>query len=46
MQELKDNQEQVSILKERLKNGEVTLVYGARDQENNEAHVIEELLNR
>lgn len=46
LQELKDNQEQVSILKERLKNGAVTLVYGARDQENNEAHVLEEMLNR
>ena len=46
LQELKANYEQVSILKERLKNGAVTLVYGARDQENNEAHVLEELFNR
>ncbi|MEP7233163.1 MAG: DUF488 domain-containing protein [Ginsengibacter sp.] len=46
LQELKDNQEQVSILKEYLRNGAVTLVYGARDQENNEAHVLEEMLNR
>lgn len=45
LQELKDKQEQVSILKERLKSGAVTLVYGARDQENNEAHVLQEILN-
>jgi uncharacterized protein YeaO (DUF488 family) len=46
LQELKDNQEQVSILKELLINVGVTLVYGARDQENNEARVLEEMLNR
>jgi uncharacterized protein YeaO (DUF488 family) len=45
LQELKDNGEQVSILKERLKKGTVTLVYGAKDEEHNEAHVLEELLN-
>ena len=46
LQELKDNEEQVSMLKERLKKGVVTLVYGAKDEENNEARVLEELLNR
>ena len=45
-QELKKNKESVSILKEHLKRGAVTLVYGAKDEEHNEAHVLEELLNR
>ena len=46
LQELKDNEEQISMLKERLKKGAVTLVYGAKDEKNNEARVLEELLNR
>jgi uncharacterized protein YeaO (DUF488 family) len=46
LQELKDNEEQVSMLKERLKKGIVTLVYGAKDEGNNEARVLEKLLNR
>lgn len=46
LQELKKNKEQVSIIKEHLKIGTVTLVYGAKDEEHNEAHVLEELLNR
>ncbi len=45
-QELKKNREQVSVLNEQLKNGEVTLVYGARDEEHNEALVIKEWLSR
>jgi uncharacterized protein YeaO (DUF488 family) len=45
LQELKENKEQVSIIKEHLKQGTVTLVYGARDKEYNEAQVLEELLN-
>lgn len=35
--ELKNNDEQVSILKDEISQGPVTLVYGARDQEHNEA---------
>ncbi len=46
LQEFKGNEEQVSILKEHLKKSAVTLVYGAKDREHNEAYVIEELLNR
>ena len=46
LQELKENKEQISIIKDHLKQGAVTLVYGARDQEHNEANVLEELLNR
>ena len=46
LQELKDKEEQISIIKEHLKKEAVTLVYGAKDEEHNEAHVLEELLNR
>ena len=44
-QELKKNNEQVSLLNEYLKKGIVTLVYGARDEEHNEALVIKEWLS-
>lgn len=45
--ELKGNDEPVSVLKEQMKKeqmkkGAVTLVYGARDEEHNEAVVIQE----
>ena len=45
LQELKENKEQISIIKEHLKKETVTLVYAARDEEHNEAQVLEELLN-
>lgn len=45
-QELKKNKEQVLILTEEQKKGVVTLVYGAKDQEHNEALVLKEWLNR
>jgi uncharacterized protein YeaO (DUF488 family) len=45
LKELEGNKEQISILKNYLKKGAVTLVYGAKDQEHNEAQVLEELLN-
>ncbi len=44
--ELKKNKEQVTLLNEEIKKGEVTLVYGARDEEHNEARVLKEWLNR
>jgi uncharacterized protein YeaO (DUF488 family) len=43
-EELKKNTEQTEILKEQLKKGIVTLVYGAKDEEHNEALVLKELL--
>jgi len=46
LEELKENKEQVSIIKEHLKQGPVTLVYAARNEEYNEAQVLEELINR
>ena len=45
-QELKENKEQVSLLKEQIKKGIVTLVYGAKDEVHNEALVLKELFNR
>jgi uncharacterized protein YeaO (DUF488 family) len=44
--ELENSKEQVSILNGLLKKGAVTLVYGAKDQEHNEALVLKEWLNR
>ena len=43
--ELKKNKEQVSLLNEQMKKGMVTLVYGAKDEEHNEALVIMEWLS-
>jgi len=45
-QELKKNHQQVLILKEQVKTGIATLVYGAKDEEHNEALVLKELLGR
>lgn len=44
--ELKNKEEQIEVLKNKLKNGTVTLVYGAKDEEHNEALVLKELLSR
>lgn len=44
--ELKENKEQVSLLKEQMKKGTVTLVYGAKDEEHNEALVLKESFSR
>jgi len=40
--ELKGNSEQIRLLKQELDKGIVTLVYGAKDEEHNEAVVIQE----
>ncbi len=45
-QELKKNKEQVSLLKEQVKKGVVTLVYGAKDEVHNEALVLKEWFYR
>ncbi len=45
-QELKKNKEECSLLKEQMKKGIVTLVYGAKDEEHNEALVLKELFSR
>lgn len=44
LKELKSNKEKVAILKEQMKRGVVTLVYGAKDQEHNEALVLKKWL--
>ncbi len=41
--ELKKNEEQMSLLKDQMKKGMVTLVYGSKDEEHNEALVLKEL---
>jgi uncharacterized protein YeaO (DUF488 family) len=43
--ELKENKEAVSVLKEHLKQGPVTLLYGAKDQEHNEAEVLKNFVS-
>lgn len=43
--ELKKNDEQVELLKREIKKGIVTLVYGAKDQEHNEAVFLQEFLS-
>jgi len=44
--ELKGNDGQVALLKEKIKKGVVTLVYGAKDEAHNEAVVLQEFLRR
>ena len=41
-EELKQDKEPASLLMEQLKKGTVTLVYGAKDEEHNEALVLKE----
>jgi len=43
--ELDENNDQTAILKQYLKHGPVTLVYGARDELHNEALVLKQLLS-
>ena len=43
--ELDQNKKQVILLNEHLKSGTVTLVYGTKDQEHNEAVVLMDLLS-
>ncbi len=44
--ELKENSEQIRILKQELDKGVVTLVYGAKDEEHNQAVVLRDLFVR
>ncbi|MEO8824110.1 MAG: DUF488 domain-containing protein [Ginsengibacter sp.] len=43
--ELKENKEAVSTIKDHLKNGTVTLLYGAKDEVHNEALVIKDYVS-
>ena len=42
LKELEGNSEQVQLLKQEVDKGAVTLVYGAKDEEHNEAVVLQE----
>ena len=42
--ELKQNTKQVSLLKQEAAKGAITLLYGAKDEEHNEAVVLQRLL--
>lgn len=42
--ELKEHGEQLQLLRRKAKEGAVTLIYGARDQEHNEAVVLQQVL--
>ncbi len=42
--ELKENDEQLGLLEEEIKKGVVTLIYGAKDEEHNEAVVLRDFL--
>ena len=44
--ELNENKKSVAELKEQLTNGVVTLIFGAKDEEHNEALVLKELFSR
>ena len=44
--ELKDHADEIKLLKSKVKEGTVTLIYGARDQEHNEALVLKQFLER
>jgi uncharacterized protein YeaO (DUF488 family) len=44
--ELKSHGEQLSLLKQKVADGPVTLLFGAKDEEHNEAVVLERLLRR
>ncbi len=42
--ELKHNSEQLAVLKQAIAKGPVTLLYGAKDEQHNDAIVLQELL--
>ena len=44
-EELKKDEEQISLLRREAAKGKITLVYGARDQQHDEAVVLQRLLN-
>ena len=45
LKELKNNKEKIAVLKEQIKRGLVTFVYGAKDEEHNEALVLKKWLS-
>lgn len=45
LKELKENEKPVSILKDYLKKGQVTLIHAAKDEDHNEALVIKDFIS-
>ncbi|MCC6456657.1 MAG: DUF488 family protein, partial [Caldilineaceae bacterium] len=45
VRELKDNEEQLALVQQAMKQGTVTLLYSAKDHELNNAVVLHEFLN-
>lgn len=45
-QELHENQEQLTLLQKHLSQGPATLLYGAKDEEHNDALVLKEFLSK
>ncbi len=46
LKEIKENKEALAALKDKIKEGKVTLVYGAKDEEHNDAQVLRTYLNK
>ncbi len=46
LNELRENKEQVTLLKEEIKKGPVSLIYGAKDKLHNEALVLKDALKK
>ncbi|MGH7937553.1 MAG: DUF488 family protein, N3 subclade, partial [Bryobacteraceae bacterium] len=44
--EVKNHSDELRLIKSKVREGRVTLLYGARDQEHNEAVVLQEILER
>lgn len=46
LKEIKENKESLAILKEKMNQGKVTILYGAKDEQHNEARVLMEFVNK
>ena len=45
LQEINENKEALAILKEKMNQGKVTILYGAKDEQHNEARVLMDFVN-
>ena len=46
LKEITENKEALSTIKEKMKEGKVTILYGAKDEEHNEARVLMDYVNK
>lgn len=46
LKEIKENKEALTTLKGKMKEGKVTILYGAKDEEHNEARVLMDYVNK